>query len=282
VIARNCEEALDALALIAAISLDPLASTEPVPEEEPLPPAEEGMAGASGGGEKTGASAAQAPGSLGKAEPGSPKEAVVTKPGEDDEAEEGDPETGTEESQPEPVPAMAAGVTPSVILGLLGGVLFGPAPELMPGASAFLILDWEDVELWTPALRLSVARHLRQGLSESGGTAEFSLNQLAVEACAFSLRSGGFSLRPCLLVLGGQLHAEGSDTEAAASETRPWWALGASALLFFKTSEQLLVVARFGGGYPLVRDTFQFKPEAFHHVPPITLEASLGVGFRFQ
>jgi hypothetical protein len=235
--AATCAEALDAAALVAAVSLDPTASSAPVEAPSAAPP------------------------------PSPPAPAAPTCPPCADEA------ARRHEAE-------AQGLAVSV--GLWFEALSGPAPAVMPGVAAGVMLAYERASVLSPALRLSVAHFARGDFQAAAGTADFTLDAATVELCPLRAKAGPLLLYPCLLrVTGGVLGAEGSNTEAPRSRGRPWWVVGSSLVALLRPSSSLELSLTLGAGRPLVRDRFQFEPLEFHRVSGVAFSAGAGAGVTF-
>lgn len=238
--ARDCDEVLDALALITAVTIVPRSALQAPIERAPPEPA------------------------------GTP-----SRPAEDRAAAQAAPA-----AKPEPTPTPAFWFAPHVA----GEVVLGPAPDPLPGialgASAGLHLG----QGWSPAVRLSVGRAERGDFEQPGGRATFRLDSATLEACPLWFGSWpvGVGLRACALAAAGRLHASGADTDNPRSVARPWWLLGGSLVVQLYPTSAWEISARVAGGFPLLRDQFQFRPEIFHEVPLVTGRVGLWIGYRFR
>lgn len=234
--ASSCAEALDAAALVAAVSLDPSASTAPIVDAPP------------------------------PATPPTPTAAPVCPP--------------CERVKPPPAaePAPHVDVSASVTFDAIGG----PAPEVMPGFGAAVLIAYERGSVLSPAVRLAYSHFARGSFQATGGVADFALDTGTIELCPLRAEAGPLRVYPCLLrVTGGELRASGSDTLGPVSRGRPWWELGASLATFVYPSRSLELGFTIAFGWPLVRDTFQFEPLEFHRVSALALTGGLGAGVRF-
>ncbi len=236
--AASCAEALDAVALVAAVSLDPTASSAPseVPTAEPARP------------------------------PAPPVAERPCPPCADEAARREDAE--------------ARGLVTSV--GLWFEALSGPAPAVMPGIAAGVMLAYERGSVLSPAVRLSYAHFARGDFRETAGTADFTLDAATVELCPLRAKAGPLAVYPCLLrVTGGVLGAEGRGTVGPRSRGRPWWVVGSSLIALLRPSSSLEFSMTLGAGRPLVRDRFQFEPLEFHRVSGVAFTAGAGAGVTF-
>jgi hypothetical protein len=64
---------------------------------------------------------------------------------------------------------------------------------------------------------------------------------------------------------------------ALASRSSRRAPIGASGVVGVRLGSRFELVARVGAGYPLIRDSFEFAPNTFHRVAPVTLAGSLGL-----
>jgi hypothetical protein len=188
------------------------------------------------------------------------------------------PPCADQAAEREPPPEQ--GFVPS--LDLWFEVLTGPAPAVMPGVAAGVMLAYERDSVLSPAMRVSFAHFSRGDFRTSAGTADFTLDAVTVELCPLRAKAGPLTLYPCLLrVTGGELHAEGSDTLAPRARGRPWWVVGSSLVGLVRPSASLELTFTLGAGRPLVRDRFQFEPLEFHRVSGVAFTAGAGAGVTF-
>jgi len=118
--------------------------------------------------------------------------------------------------------------------------------------------------------------------SDSGAEANFTLTVATLSACPVRLAAGFFALRPCAFVSGGALHAWGSQTTNRQQRTRPYGALGGSLLLFARVSQAFEIVANLEAGPTLVRDTFGFDQEQPWQTPALYLSSGIGARVVFR
>lgn len=289
----SCEQAVDALGLIAALTLDP-SSAARAGGDAPLPL---GAAKTDAGKEPPQATKPSA----GSGDPRTDPERPQTKRGRTREAERrrrarqeqkrdsaaagaraeaAELPEAVEASEPE---AYSPPVTRRVRLraSVAGSVSAGPAPTLVPGGALGGMVGWEGPSLWSPAARLTVSHARSAAFAARYGTAHFYLTTVGVDLCPLWFWAGPLSVRPCASAVGGVLTASGSDTVDAASDSRPWWVVGGSALVSVLVTPTAEVSGGVLLGRPLVRDRFQFSPEVFHTVDKLSWTASLGAGLRF-
>lgn len=244
--ARTCDEALDALGLIAAITLDPSGT---FPEAEPATEPDE------------------APQEPPEPEPkAAPSLAPVRAP-----------------SRVEERASHGAAPAPSVrfSMGLLGVGTLGPAPGALPGAGAYAFVERETAGAWRPALRLTASHALRGGFPAGPGRADFALTELALELCPLGLAVSSVRLHACAAASGGILAARASEVAEARREERPLWLFGASGSFGVDATRWLEVVALVRGAVPLARDRYQIEPLVFHRVARVAVTGAVGAGIRF-
>lgn len=259
--AGNCAEAFDALALVIAVTLDPDADL-----------GSEGQ----GGSRPSRSSAAPA-----SSDPASEVEAETA-----ERSEGAAPDRrAAAPAAPSERPTQKAAASPSgrplvPSFGVLGALRSGPAPGVMPGLGLFVALDGLPGFPERSLLRLSAARYSRGDFEASGGVAEFELDALRLDVCPLGLGHGPLRLHGCLELELGELEAAGTATIDARKEARPWRSLGAAASLGYSPLPVLELGALAGLEHPLVRDRFEFEPEAFHEVGPLGARVELTLGLR--
>jgi hypothetical protein len=268
--AVNCEEVVDALALVAAVIVDPNASTKPIgppPAVTNTPP-----------------SSAPTPAAT------TPRTApTATTP-------------STKESQP---PAAPPATRLAALQGDLqthgrfrfgagarGLVTQGVAPGIVAGAGGFATLRYDaDGSAWSPVVLVGVS-YAKSGTVESRlkdgrplGTAEF--RRLAFELTECPLRtpvSGPIAVMPCVGIEVGQLTATGQAATNSDTSSAAWLATTAALKLYWTPIDVFALDLTAGGFLSLSRDDFYFEasPSAaervtVHEIPPLGANASVGV-----
>jgi hypothetical protein len=265
--APSCQDAVDGVALILAITLDPTAveraaesTVEPPPEASTTEPA------------------AETPDSAGVKPTGGATPVAVDPLDDPLDAPDG---TEDAERPREAGPARDSG--PWQLAGFVAGeAAWGPAPDLMPGFAAYALLAFDRASAWSPAVGLGGIGVWSRSSSEWGGTASFSLAAATVDACALRFALNAFEVRLCGSSLIGRLSATGTD---AMNETTTvpgaFVSAGASGLLSWDIGAGLALGARLSSRANLVRDEFEFRPRVFHRVSALTLAGDLGLGLRW-
>jgi len=300
----DCDDALDALALVVAIGIDErwreAAAAKPRPvarARRPAPAAAAVVAPAAGPGD-----VAELP------EPPEPPATEAVPPAAEDVAP-----APAADAAPPPAPAEPAAPPPASVPsavpvaterapaeggahfswagGLEAQLLGGAAPEPMLGGRLWLRAGWERASVWAPALGVSFS-HERLGDSpQLGSQADFALSAAGLDLCPLRLGSPNLHLRPCAAVGLGQLRVSGHDTFRAHAETRPWLSLGGEAQAVALLHSLALRVV-LGVSHPLVRDSYRFGPSdcvgvecedgVFHRVASMVWSLGVGAGLCFR
>lgn len=260
-LAPSCAEAVDALALVIAITLDPASVTAGGEDSTAKRPADEASAPELAEPAKADAARVNA----GENQPRRAKREL------NDEAAQG-------------VPASPGAM--DVRLHWRVGAAFvaasGPAPQLMPGLGLGLLAAWERTGLLSPAARVSAAHYWLSGLRETDGTADFQLDAGSVDVCPIRLRGGPLAIRACANVQAGRMLASGSRTFSARSKSRPFVVLGGSSLVTASLPAGFEAGASLAVGRALVEDEYVFANRVFYRVPQLSLGFGLGFGYGFH
>jgi hypothetical protein len=293
VAATSCDDVVAALALIAALSIDPRAGEAPMRGSVTASPA-------------TAAPASQAPASMATATTAPPTAAPATTPPAATLALP--PAPAARDPEPAgPAPALPAAPSDAALVPSSGPPRDRPSrpvslPSSATGALTHLStgLDLDSVVYagvpvlarlgahvradWRRGFSLGLGVAASQGsIQESQGGARLQWMTANVEACAFRLPLGAaLSVVPCVPVEGGILSVTGTGIPNAVTQRRPWFTVGGLARLELALSARFLVEARAGLAVPLVSDTFYFLPntDVFRPVGVVG-SAGLGVGVRF-
>lgn len=270
--AASCSEALDAAALVIAISFDPSAP-EDAPKLGDASSPEDDRAGGSPGSpsidEPARASDASAPAAGSSTSPMAGSRPAAIRVTDAEAPERRAPDADASEA------SFAFGSS-AVVQGLSG-----VAPVAMAGVGVSLELELGSGWL-APRVRLEGVHYFGVTHSTDGGDARFELDSLEAFACPLRLGSERVSLHPCAALSGGRLVASGRDTSDPASHTRSLWIAGGAVVLGLRPSPLLLVSAALGVGAPTRRDSFQFTPDEFHQISPVVVSGSVGLGVEFR
>jgi hypothetical protein len=286
VVARSCQEAADAVALMMAVTLDPTplrnaprsATTEPARGRETLAPPAHAPPPVRNEPRPSATVATAAPAIVSvpaEISTTAPAQAPVVLPARTTPP----PRPIDAKVHPSPGPIGEVGPASETNLqfggGLAGQAVFGAAPSALLGVGVTLMLAAERSGLWAPALLVGGAHVVRSGLSEPGGTASFTLDAGVIDGCPSRWRWSRVSVRPCASLLVGRLATQGGNTNEPASAVRPFGASGlALAATFGRT---LQISGRLGVGVALIRDSYKFDT-TFFRADWLIISASLGVG----
>jgi hypothetical protein len=166
-------------------------------------------------------------------------------------------------------------------VGAAGSFLWGPAPNVMPGVSIFASLRWSRDSIFAPAVQLRLSHFWMFGYAAPGGVANFNLDTATVLLCPVWLQEHRVSVQLCATGEAGRLEVKGTQTQNPATRARPYVALGAAAAIGIDFGRGIAFTSFANGGAPLMRDSFQFRPEVFYEVPMVVLTAGAGVAVRF-
>jgi hypothetical protein len=170
------------------------------------------------------------------------------------------------------------------MVGLAGagaGFMWGPAPSVMFGLSILGSLRWNRDSIVSPSLQLRGSHHWMFGYVAPGGVASFSLDSGTLSACPIGLQEHRVSVQLCATFEGGRLLVKGTQTVNGSTRSRPYFAAGASLAVDVEFVRGFAVTGFANGAAPLLRDSFQFRPEVFYQVPVVVLTAGAGLAVRF-
>jgi hypothetical protein len=254
--AGTCEEVSSALALVAALTLDPNARTEAL-----LPRAAT-------------ASQQDFPVAPAPAAAPAPVEAAVTLP----VASPAAPTPSVPPNRPREPSRYLAWLGPSV--GAAGG--YAPQPLMNVG---FVLGGRRLVSGLSPGLQLTAlwGKTGTTGPSAADGSFAWSLGR--IEACPLRLQlDARLALEPCVAAEVGRLSARGAATQVDEPVTaeRWWFAAGGTLALHVSLPHFFFRFAALGL-VPATRDEFVFREpdRTVHQASPLVYGASLGLGFQF-
>jgi hypothetical protein len=233
--APSCDELVTALAVIAAMVIDPMTA-------------------------KTGAieaDAALADGATDAAE----------------EAEAGGPPPTTPPSAPtpplpiEPVPEPEPEAREhwEMSAGVGGGAIGGSAPTLLFSIPVFFEVSRKGAGLTDPAVRIRFER-TATGALETGA---FTRTGGAIDVCPISLRARSLRAQPCARVELAALSVSGRDVEPIRSDLRPWFALGPVARVRLELASPVFIELEGALLFATVRDRFFVEPGTLVYRAPL-------------
>lgn len=252
----DCEEVLSAMALIAALTVDPLARPD---REVPI------------------ASRQRHPKESEPPKPAPPKREpprrVMPK------REPAPAETAEQPAAP-PVSAkrgigFGVGQRVTVQTGVMPGATFGL------GAHADLVV--RGPSLLSPRFRLSGIFSRSGDINADGGRATFDWLTARLEGCPVRFGFDSFwNIRPCVYLDAGRLRGEGFDIEPHRQKSVFWTAAGLELSGELRLFGPLALGAEAGLLLPFRRDRFYFDPDTdLHEVPAAGFSAAAGLGLLF-
>jgi hypothetical protein len=272
VLGGSCKEVVSALALIAALAIDPEASTAtlaPAPEPEPSPPIVDEQGSAAVG-------AAVAPPAL--VAPQAPARTVSPR------------FSGSPARTPVPRAqrASAAYQFATLVGAQIGSSLWpGPNPVYFASAGAYVEQELRYRDGWAPRVRLGVIHDESFEVHPAAGAARFRRTALTLDLCPVELQiSRRLGLHPCAGAEGGVLGAEGigdASVTHAQSSSRGWWALRQLLRFNLALGNHWFFELEAGLREALRHDTFVFHQPSVEiaRVPVLEPFVALGGAYRF-
>lgn len=246
----TCEEVVEALALVAALSLDPNARTAPVRELPVAPPA---VSSAPPTPPPPPTASAHEP-------PVPPPPAVVAPPRREAPA----PPT---RSPSAPV-HFGAGVRPQIVTGI------GPDP-------VFSLPVWLELLRGPWLARLAFERTAIHDVPAGTGTAHWTWTVGRGEACFRSRLARSWDGVGCGFFEAGLVRAGAEGVASPRDAARTWMATGPMIALDWSPAPALFVELAAGLRVPITRDRFYILPDTTVHRPPAVAPfAGLGIGGR--
>jgi hypothetical protein len=249
--AGSCEDAVDGVALILAITLDPNAALE-LPEE---------VDSATSNGR---AVVDDSPTPALKEPRISPSNASVVSVGD--------------ASALQAAESAAPGVNWRFSGAVAGELGLGIAPSPMLGTAALFEFSPSSPATLVPALVLGGFWRWSAASKQAEGRADFELAAITLDVCPTRFQWPNVKLHTCAAGLVGRLFATGSESRAASGRiSRPFIGVGLAASLHWEISEHLGVLARVSPQVNVVRDEFEFGSRVFHEVPPLAIHVNVGL-----
>ncbi|MDB4937573.1 MAG: hypothetical protein JWP87_4545 [Labilithrix sp.] len=255
---QRCEELVTALAVIAALVIDPLTA-----RAEPFEPdAATGTTDAA-----TTDSPDAAPAALPQLDAAAP-EAALSAPTADGPT--GHPGPGTNDGW-------------KTSAGAAVGVVGGTAPSVLLSMPVFVEVSRRAEAIVEPTARLRFER-TAVGVTRKGGSggASFVRTVGAADLCAIALRGRSIRAQPCARAELGGVYAKGLEIVPARGEMRPWLALGPVARARVDVIGPLFVELEAALLFAVVRDSFYVEPGTLLYRPPaLGATTAFGAGLAF-
>lgn len=141
--------------------------------------------------------------------------------------------------------------------GFSAQMSLGVAPRPMLGGALWIAAGYEGKGAWFPELIISATHQRLDGLTRASGEVDFALSAAGASFCPVRLGSPVLQVRPCGAVVIGQLSTHVHETYDARPTDRPWRTLGGSIELS-STVGIVELRAAIGSAAPLIRDEFRF------------------------
>jgi hypothetical protein len=186
------------------------------------------------------------------------------------------------EPQPEPEPEPEPEPKPrehwEISAGVGGGAIGGSAPTLLFSVPVFLEVSRNGAGLVDPAFRIRFER-TATAASESGA---FTRTGGAVDVCPIALRARSLRAQPCARVELAALSVSGREVEPIRSDLRPWFALGPVARVRLELGSAVFIELEGGLLFAVVRDRFFVEPGTLVYRAPLAgATTAFAVGLVF-
>ncbi len=167
----------------------------------------------------------------------------------------------------------------TISAGLGGGLVAGAAPTVLLSIPAFVEISRAGHEVVRPSARLRVERTLSSSNSEGGA---FVRTGGATDLCPIALGASSLRAQPCVRAELAALYAKGRGVEPVRSAVRPWFALGAVARVRIDLPSPLFVELEAALIIPVVRDRFYVEPYAVvYRAPTVGGTSAFALGASF-
>ncbi|HVY25903.1 MAG TPA: hypothetical protein VHB79_05100 [Polyangiaceae bacterium] len=247
--ASSCEEVGSALALVAALSLDPNARTDALPVRAV------GTQGAAA------APVAEAPASPVAPPPKAPA-----------------PTTAAPASPP------LNDTRYGYWVGMAGSGVLGAAPKPLGLVGLSAGLRGVRERLLSPSLQLTAAWGKTGVTGPAGSPGEFTWALGRLELCPLSVSlSEPLRLDPCAALEVGRLTARGADTSVVPVTAERWWVAPGATVSLHAHFDSWFVRAGASALFPATRDEFVFREpnRSVHQASPVVVGVSLALGIQF-
>jgi hypothetical protein len=265
--AATCEEAVDGLALIAALTLDPnLADSNEAAEDRAAEGGASEEHAAEDGAAEDRVAAGGAEPLAGTSATGSETDRAADETTSADRTADGGAHAADMIGLDVSVSALVTtGVAPGAGVG--GSIAIGLARIEAPvDLSAFL------------GFRLTAPQ---SAATTPDGGAEFAWWSGVAGGCAGRADPAAVSLWACAVAELGRLTAAGRETGNAQTSSRRWLAVGPLAALEWSPTSPVFLRAAAGVGFPLERDRFLLGDRVISQVLAAALRGEAGAGARF-
>ncbi len=171
----------------------------------------------------------------------------------------------------------------TISAGLGGGIVAGSAPTVLLSVPVFVEVSQDGRDMVSPSVRLRFERTFTSSNSEggaflrTGGATDLCPIALALALAARSLRA-----QPCMRAELAALSAKGRGVDPVRSDVRPWFAVGAVARVRIELAPPVFVELEASALVPAVRDRFYVEPFAVvYRAPAVGGASAFAVGASF-
>lgn len=255
---ESCEKALDALAFVAAVALDPDAA-EPLKVRKTKPDPTRSS--------ETDAANGEVPTLPIQVLP----QIETTGHRRDDTKKPQDDYPGLIGSRPLAGTWHASAAAVAVL---------GPAPRPLWGAGVAGGWRAEQPGWWSPSIYLGGDLTTAK-VVEAAGAASFTLYRASLDLCPTRAHWGQVHVLACAQVGGGFLLARGSEIDEPERARLPWFAAGMSLRGELFLGEYFGVFLATTVEFPALRNQFTFDNQAFHQVTAVSSSARAGATIQF-
>ena len=95
-------------------------------------------------------------------------------------------------------------------------------------------------------------------MPETSAEANFALTLVSLSGCPLRIGGNVVVFRPCAVVSGGALRASGTDPRDPQASTRPYWSWGGAGMISVRLGQLVEIVGDASVGVPMLRDAFTF------------------------
>jgi hypothetical protein len=175
--------------------------------------------------------------------------------------------------------------------GAFGLDILGVVPQsVVFGASVLGEVAVDGSGILAPEVRIGGSLTESRSLSTNDGTGVLMWSRGLIEVCPLRFQlAATLDVRPCVTSAGGGLHVQGHGTGTSKPPTtQPWFEVGGAALMEWTLIGPLVLQGEAGVSLPLARETFYFAqspisttPTTVYQAAWIVGEARLGFAVRF-
>lgn len=260
--ASTCDQAVDAIAFVLAVALDPKSPEAIVVQQSPT--ADQGAPGADDAPRQPASSA----GPSGQAS-------------ENEKDSKGHSSAKPARARRSSTPAVERRRDFFVRLFAGPALVAGALPQNAFGGQLSVEVGVTGGGFWSPSLRWGVSIFAPVTVEHTLGDARFQFWTTQTELCPTELSWGRLDVRPCGQVSLGQTSAEGSDTFEPNAVHRLWFSLGISGRLGLALHRHVRISVGGSLEFPVIRDGYHFDESILYQTPPIAGSWSAGMELQF-